>query len=98
MRVKQRHTLSQSSLAACWGAQNCRATAAHHHALGVAEDCRAADAHKLLRSDLANTYPISHLQTCPHDDDTKGIICFVMLLDACLGGYISCKGRIAHPH
>lgn len=46
MRVKQRHTLSQSSLAACWGAQNCRATAAHHYALGVAEDCRAADAHK----------------------------------------------------
>lgn len=74
LRVEQRRTLCQPSLAACWGAQNCRAAAADHHTLGMAEHCRAADAQKLLRSDSAKAYPHSHLHRHRCDNDTQDII------------------------
>ena len=40
---RQKHTFCEPSLAACGCAEHCRAAAAHHHALGMAEHGRAAE-------------------------------------------------------
>ena len=49
-------TFCEPSLAACGCAEHSRAAAAHHHALGVAEDCCSAGQHTWVQ--LGKTKPV----------------------------------------